>query len=154
MKKWLLLVLLSCLPIYFAISKIEFDTISFISNDDLLIAKMLHHEACNDTELNRRGLVHLVYNRVSKGKLHGYENTVEGVLTQSGQFQGYLSWPKPCQKCICSTISARNDNPLISKEITHYLSKWDTKQEHIIKVKVLQTLGGHQFGIYIWNKKY
>lgn len=151
MKKYLILGILVCLPA--VISSVGFSLdIEVISKDELLIAKMLHHEACDDTELNRQGLVHLVHNRVSKGKSAGYEDTVEKVLNQPGQFKGFSTWPLPCDKCIKSVVNAREKNPLKSTEITHYLSKWDTKLKHIAKVKVLQKLGGHEFGIYIWNK--
>lgn len=143
MKERLLILLVLISPTKLSTAKLKLEE----GKEDLLIAKMLHHEACNDTEMNRIALTHLVYNRVLKGKSKGYEDTVESVLNQKGQWNGFNKWKDPCNKCLYSVYKAKFHCP-ISDEVTHYLSKWDTNKKHIKKITVLYEYGGHKFGSY------
>ena len=114
-----------------------------ITREEYEIARMIHHEACNEPIQGKWGLYWVVRNRCLKGKAKGYGNTSLDVLFQKGQWKGISNWSNPCDVCLKSVTQAAQQR-IIPENCTHYISKWDTSK-FISRLKPVVKIGGHTF---------
>lgn len=118
--------------------------LDFPTEEQLMIAKALHHEACAEIVSHEcaNAFVSVVWNRVNLGSKRGFRNSVREVLEQKGQFKGFPKWKPPCSKCI---KQAMNYTPI--QGITHYTCKYDSNT-YRKKIKVFYKTEEHLYGTF------
>ena len=109
----------------------------YTSDEIVLVGKLAHHEAGNQSELGKRLVIDTVLNRVESDK---FPNTVEDVLNQKGQYCNPKDYPsEDMYKLVAEEIYNRTDKNVLWFKRYGY---------HSYGVRILKE-GSHYFSGYV-----
>lgn len=112
------------------------------SNDEILIAKVIHHETCHTEPYEGKVAIgNLIRNRVGR---KGFGKTIKKVIFQKGQFACITKKINPCDECKRAAANSENLK-IIPKNCLFYISTADTDYSHLSKLMIMTKIGNHKF---------
>lgn len=111
------------------------------SKDQILIAKIIHHESCHELYEGKVAIGNLIFNRLRNPK---FPKSIKAIIYQKNQFSCIYDKITPCDECKRAAVNSETLH-IVPENCLFYWSSYDNDFKHLSRLIPIDTVGNHIF---------